>query len=874
MFNTSVKGQLTVTRSGNYGSMPYLVNNVLLGTSSGIVATNITYQGIDTSFGFFNGTASNIGMDTGLIITNGTISLAAGPNRKTTDVGDTKFTTYAYSTTDGWPASATYQDTDLANLIGTTVNKTFSCAVLQFDFVANSDSVQFQYSFGSNEEPHYVGSKYLDDFGFFLSGPGIAGPFTRGAVNLAVIPNTKTAVYIDSVNCTINSTYYVCNYPNSAGCSSCPPSPDSLHTTVGYNGFTTVLTAKAAVKCGKKYHIKLGVADIGNGKFDSGVFLKGGSFKPGNPVMVVSTSAVNTCAGNPVTLSASGAGTYNWSPSTGLSATSGDTVIATPLISTTYTVIGNAGGCGDSSTIAVNVSNPSAATVGLTDSICKGDSTILTVNGTGLNYVWNTGATTSTIKVAPASSTTYTVIASNACSHDTLKQSVVVLNPPTVTITGNDTICSGSSDNLTANGGINYTWNTGASGSTINVSPLSKTTYTVTSNGKCPATAAFTVNVATASHPSISGKDSVCSGGSVTLTASGGTNYLWSNGSTGSSITVNPTSSGKYYVILKSSCGNDTAFQSVTVTSPVNPVISSSNDTVCAGTTTVLTVAGGSSYTWSTGSTNTSIVVSPSVTTTYSATANNGGCPGSATYTVNIRPKPVITISGVSSTCANDTIVLTATSSVNNYTWNNGATTSTISVVATSSGMYYCVTTKGCSDTAFHPVAVTGITPITACCDTSILAGGTANLSASGAAGYVWSPSYNVECYTCPGTTATPGSTTTYTVMGTDANGCRSYGTVTVTIECEDYEVPNVFTPNSDGINDVFTIKAYSETSYSIEIYNRWGLLMYKSNTPNAPWTGKDESGVAVPDGVYYYIIKSSCSGAEYDHHGFVQVIK
>ena len=383
----NVTAQLTTTRAGNYGSMTYLVNHVLL--SSGITATNITYQGIDTSFGFFNGTKSNIGMDTGLIITNGTITLADGPNRKTSDKSDGKFTTYNYNTTDGWPSANTYRDSDLANLIGAGYTNTYSCALLQFDFIANSDSVSFQYVFASNEEPYYVGSSYLDDFGFFLSGPGIAGPFSHKAENLALIPKTSTAVYINSVNCTTNSAYYVCNWPSSTGCSSCPAAPDSTHTTVGYNGFTTVLTAKASVQCGQKYHIKIGLANITNGKFDSGVFLKGGSFKPIASNMTVSPDAT-ICSGQSTTLKSSGALSYTWTPSTGLSATTGASVVANPTVTTTYSVIGNISGACDDTLKTIVTVNPtptiSVSTTG-TSAICSGDTTGLVASG-GITYKW------------------------------------------------------------------------------------------------------------------------------------------------------------------------------------------------------------------------------------------------------------------------------------------------------------------------------------------------------------------------------------------------------------------------------------------------------------------------------------------------------
>ncbi|HTA83790.1 MAG TPA: choice-of-anchor L domain-containing protein, partial [Bacteroidia bacterium] len=126
VFAGNIKAQLTTTRNGNYASMTYLVNNVLLG-NSGITATNITYQGIDSSFGFFNGSASNIGMDTGIIMCNGGINIAAGPNQKTYgDVKDGKWTTFDQSTTDGWANAAKYQDADLAALAKTNIANTFS----------------------------------------------------------------------------------------------------------------------------------------------------------------------------------------------------------------------------------------------------------------------------------------------------------------------------------------------------------------------------------------------------------------------------------------------------------------------------------------------------------------------------------------------------------------------------------------------------------------------------------------------------------------------------------------------------------------------------------------------------------------------------
>ncbi|HWY99173.1 MAG TPA: gliding motility-associated C-terminal domain-containing protein, partial [Bacteroidia bacterium] len=180
---------------------------------------------------------------------------------------------------------------------------------------------------------------------------------------------------------------------------------------------------------------------------------------------------------------------------------------------------------------------------------------------------------------------------------------------------------------------------------------------------------------------------------------------------------------------------------------------------------------------------------------------------------------------------------------------------------------------NGCVTKATAAVFV-DVVPVNACCDTSIAMGGTAVISATGGVGYVWTPTSNLGCYTCASTTATPTVTTTYMVTGTDANGCKGSAYVTITIECADFIVPNVFTPNGDNDNDFFLIKAYSMTTYNIEIYDRWGILMYKSSDVNSPWGGKAMSGQPAPDGVYYYIIKAKCGSTDYDRHGFVQIIR
>lgn len=798
VFAGNVKAQLTTTRNGNYGLMPYLVNKVLLG-GSGITAFNITYQGIDSSFGFFNGSASNIGMDTGIIICNGGINIAAGPNQKTSAAANGPFTTFDYNTTDGWFNSANYEDTDLATLAGTAVTNTFSCAVLQFDFIANSDSIQFEYSFGSNEWPHYIPPAYTfnDDFGFFLSGPGIAGTYTRGAINLAKIPVVNNAVSIDSVNCNINSSYYVCNYNNSAGCTTCPVKPLKTNTTVGYNGFTVVLIAKAKVQCGKTYHIKLGVADIGDPQFDSGVFLKGGSFKLGASTLLAAASSTSTCPGSPVTLSATNATTYSWSPAVSLNKTTGDSVIASPTVTTTYTVIGDAGGCGDSTTIVINVDTLTPPVITFKDSICSGGSTVVTATGNGLTYLWNTGATTSTITVTNITANVHdTLKATNSCGQDTLMPFVIHFVAPVVPTIHVifDTLCAGSSTQMTASGGSGYIWSTGDTTATILVSPTKDSVFTVTTTNACPGSAKDTVHVVNSITISVSGPTSTCPGNGVVLVASGaisGTTYNWSpanslSASTGTTVTATPTVTTTYNIFAWSGVCTATTSHGVAVDTLTKPIITF-QDSICAGTTTTITATAATSgkmtYVWSTGATTSSITTPTLTTTTGYTVTTTDSCGQSAAIPITVN---VVQITYPKVTPSPDTICTGANvhlhaAGASGYIWApatslNKTTGAFVIATPTVQTIYTITATDKCpgsvTDTiSIHPPVIPIISG-----PTSVCPGGTVVLNVSGANAYSWSTGQTGSTIS-----VTPSAATTYTVNATTGT-CTGTATYTVTL--------------------------------------------------------------------------------------------
>ncbi len=149
-------------------------------------------------------------------------------------------------------------------------------------------------------------------------------------------------------------------------------------------------------------------------------------------------------------------------------------------------------------------------------------------------------------------------------------------------------------------------------------------------------------------------------------------------------------------------------------------------------------------------------------------------------------------------------------------------------------------------------------------------------LSANSSSTYKWYPPTGLSCDTCSHVTATPTVTTTYTVTGTNSHGCKDQTIITVIVDipCFDFFVPNVFSPNGDGINETFEIRTQNLTGFSIYIYDRWGKEMFKTTNPDVWWNGLTEGGGKAPTGVYYYIIKASCQGNTYKKDGFLQLIR
>lgn len=529
------------------------------------------------------------------------------------------------------------------------------------------------------------------------------------------------------------------------------------------------------------------------------------------------------------------------------------------------------------------------------DTICAGDTAFLTASGSR-TYTWSTGATTASISVTPSTTQTYTLgVSDGGCVKDTIVQ-VIVLPTPAPTITPKpDTICPKQDVWLVASGGGTYRWSTGQTTDSIKVNPDSTKTYSLfASNGICGDSTKISVFVKTPGKTTLThSTDTLCPGQPFTLTASGGTTYLWNNGATTSSITVNPDSTATYTVYDSVICAFDSTKQKVVIIPLPVPKITGSL-WKCKGAKDTLFVSssnGPTTYKWSNGSTkNFYITGSINADSTVKVYAYNSlGCLDSTTYAIDVRIAPTLSISPPVVACAGIPVEIIAKAVGSNspftYTWSTGQTSTslgpdTIHVTPTSDTTINVLASNGCTARASTSL-IPNSPSLFACCSTTILTGHDTIIVAHGDSimSYSWSPAVICLNPMCDSVKVTPSVTTTYTVTGTDSLGCQTERIITITIEipCLNLTIPNVITPDYPGpygVNNEFYIKTENVNDWSLIIYNRWGIEVYESSNPLQYWDGSTLSNEKAPDGVYYYIITGTCQKVTYKMDGFVQLIR
>lgn len=939
-----------------------LVQEVLLG--SGVSVSNITFNGqpgnvMNNQIGRYLGSSNFIDFNDGIILATADAGIATEPFL-------------------GGPDNSVGGDLDLyaiANLAGTTfpVNDN---AILEFDFVPTGDSLQIRFVFASNEYTTFTCSQYNDPFGFFISGPGLNGPFTNNAENVALIPGTNIPITINSVNqgypsgtysaqtCldanpnyVADTQYYVANDQSD---------PNDLQ----FPGMTVTITAYAEVICGETYHIKIGVADVSDSSVDSAVFIEAASFQSNLfidasleiPVGVNDSTLFDGCGQAFLTFERPGDSSlvetvyleYSGDAINGVHYTElpdsivfdvNQTSITFPLIvppgadvtgmmQAIVTITNIASQCsGDVLTSEfsfwVSSVEPLEATFEDVDvGDCGEEVTIGPTPSQGYGvytFDWDNGETTPTITVTPEVTTTYNVIVGDTCGMAPVAGTITINVPvyPDVTVEAGPDVTLNTCLEEAAlagtvaggNGVYTFEWHNGQDliGTTqnINYAPPGTSTMYFTGTDACGSSATDSLVISVppvdifvdAGPPLVLEHcfDSVQVQATVTGGIAGEIEYNWWSATTGglgtttNSIWFNtPIES---YVVVEATdiCGN-TAIDSALVTvSELEVTANAGPDQTIASCLTFVDLLGSATggygdytVTWTQNDTaiwgnDFLLNINPAGTTTYTFTATDEcGNIGSDQVTIvedipeltyQISPDTIICNGGV----AELGVEVQGGVPPYTYSWNSSTSaTPDITVQAYETQTYTVAVTDQCGGyfTASTHVIVNYVNAVFDIVYGNFFTVELGNRSTPG--DYLWTfGDGNSSTETNP--THSYGDILTYeiTLEVTDSLGCQNTFTLEAVPEGEVY-IPNAFTPNEDGINDLFEIKGYNIAKFDLLITNRQGEVVFQSAEILNKWDGSVPSGrFYAKDEVYIYSVKvETTRGKTIEKQGTVTVIR
>jgi gliding motility-associated-like protein len=312
--------------------------------------------------------------------------------------------------------------------------------------------------------------------------------------------------------------------------------------------------------------------------------------------------------------------------------------------------------------------------------------------------------------------------------------------------------------------------------------------------------------------------------------------------------------------------------ESVTCQNPDGAMLLPPDTILCLGDTLTLSLLTNlpGNVLWSTGATSREILVDAPGKYTVTLTGECGNATDTVTV-VEVGNSVTAQVTTVATVCPGESVALEA-SGGSDFLWynENGALIfSTANPVITPilSTNYTVVVSDGlCRDTAVVAINILAVPAISAGQDLSIKSGEQVKLSATGATDYTWSPPDGLSCTDCPSPFANPAATTTYTLIGTDTNGCSDTARITVNVQqpCPFY-IPNIFSPESIGSPDNHLFGVFSSTispeAFLLQVYSRWGELVFESHNPLVQWDGTFRNKPA-PPGVYWYQLQmNTCDG-------------
>ncbi len=548
-----------------------LVQNILLG--NGVTVSNVTYNGSPVAIAQFTAANTTLGINSGIVMTTGTTlpngDGPQGPN----------------------DASGAGVDNNMGgfNLLSQAIQgtQTYNAAILEFDFIPYADTIRFKYVFGSDEYPEFAppnNTTYNDVFGFFISGPGITG-----FQNIAKLPN-GAVVSINNVNTITNPFYFV----NNGDGNTAPYNQSPQY--IQYDGFTKVLEAVSQVQCGQTYHLILAIADVGDGQWDSGIFLEANSLSTITPIEIEHTLSQQVfanpdwmaegCVTTNVTLTRQSNLNQNLTIPIQLSGTAtngidysgipasinfppGQNTASFTIQSLTDALVEGletltltfpiTDPCGNTTPLVLDLwiqdNQPMQVTLSSSPITCPGDPVTINSQISGgvqpYTYQWSTGQNTGSMTFTPTNTQSVWLAVSDACTgipaYDTILVTVPVLSPLTILTSPDITeICPyiPATLGVQASGGsgqYTYAWtiNNVLSGTTdsLLVNPGSSSMYLITVTDNCGNTIQDSINYTILSPPLVlqmNGPFQICPGDSVDLlvSATGGYGNYYYNWST------------------------------------------------------------------------------------------------------------------------------------------------------------------------------------------------------------------------------------------------------------------------------------------------------------------------------------------------------
>jgi len=523
-----------------------------------------------------------------------------------------------------------------------------------------------------------------------------------------------------------------------------------------------------------------------------------------------------------------------------------------------------------------------------------GDSVRLTASG-GTKYQWTPSATLDNDSIynpwaKPVTNTDYIVtVTSGMCSgRDTVRISVSSI--PVIPDAGlPQSICGGDSVRLNASGGTKYHWTPSATLDNDSVynpwaKPVVNTDYIVTVNsGGCSGKDTVRVRVSSL-IPNAGVSQSICIGDSVQLNASGGSFYRWIDDGTLSDTAIadpycKPVITTIYKVFVSDGIctRQDTVLINVL---NIGSITAGTDKTICEKDSAQLSVTPGVTYawrpaTWISDTTSATPKVSPPMTTSYIVVASLLNCTSSDTVLVTVNPLPFISAGTDTIICKDAAYQIPAVSSgADQYTWTPATFLNNISllqpVTIADSNMQYIVkatnSTTACVN--YDTLNITISNPVASFTASTTSEAYPFNVYFTNTS-VATNPTYTWYFEDVDSFNADPNPVHRYTQKGvfrvgllvTDEIGCVDSESVSIkVIEQLRVFIPSMFTPNGDGINDVFII-GYTKEALEImkcSVWNRWGTKVYEFTIPGGEWWDGKESGQLCQDDVYFYVVETT----------------